>query len=264
MHGALALGGSLQVDEVDLGWIASLGLGFAPMPTDDPAARWSKTPFGEPVFSTTTAKFDVTAEQLHLGELLKIDNPKLTIQISPNRVDLDVVSGEVIGGSVAGRPVDPQCRRQRQCDRQGSAWSAGHSIPWSGSVPDGRSRTGPSISRRISKRRDERRPGLISSLTGGGTLAIHDGEVRYINPRAVNLVIKASDLGEQFTEEALAELFLSYIDAGSLKFREAEAAFSIAAGTIRIQNLGIETPDAKVAGSAAIDLNTLTSIPTGA
>ena len=36
--GAIALGGSLQVDEVDLGWIAALGLGFAPMPTDDPAA----------------------------------------------------------------------------------------------------------------------------------------------------------------------------------------------------------------------------------
>ena len=59
----------------------------------------------------------------------------------------------------------------------------------------------------------------------------------------MNLVIKASDLGEQFTEEALAELFLSYIDAGSLKFRQAEAAFSIAAGTIRVQNLGIETPE---------------------
>ena len=45
--------------------------------------------------------------------------------------------------------------------------------------------------------------GLVSALTGGGTLAIHHGEARYINPRAASLVIKAADLGQEFTDQAL-------------------------------------------------------------
>ena len=64
--------------------------------------------------------------------------------------------------------------------------------------------------------------GLVSALTGGGAIAIHQGEARYVNPSAASLVIGASDLGQQFTDDALERNFASYIDAGTLPFGEAE------------------------------------------
>ena len=99
--------------------------------------------------------------------------------------------------------------------------------------------------------------GMIASLTGGGTLAIHEGEARYLNPQAGVLVIRDSDLGQEFTEDALRELFGSYIDNGSLTFAEVEAPFAIAAGTVRFQNIAVDAAETRASGSAAIDLNTM-------
>ena len=100
--------------------------------------------------------------------------------------------------------------------------------------------------------------GLISALTGGGAINIHSGEVRYVNPSAVSLVIGSSDLGQQFTDDALNQEFTGYIDAGTMPFDEAEAAFSIAAGTVRVKSSAIDSAKAKAVGSAAVDLNAMT------
>ena len=256
-NGGPSLAGALQLDEVDLGWIASLGLGYAPFPTDDPESPWSKTPFGDPLFKTTTAKFDVTAERLLVGEGLQVSNPKFSVALGPDRVDFDISQGGVVGGTVAGglsiHNVDGNAS---VTGRFGLVGGTLEDLAWQRS---GRSVATGTLDLSANFEATGRSPaGLISSLTGGGTLAIHDGEARYINPRAVNLVIKAVDLGQQFADDALAGLFAGYIDAGSLGFTEAQAAFSIAAGTVRMQNLAVEATDARATGSAAIDLNTLT------
>jgi len=248
--------GSLQVDSVDAGWIASLGLGFSPLPTDDPQAAWSKTPFGEPVFGRIAAQFDIAAEQLTIGNSLRVSNAKLALALSPNGVDFDVKSGETEGGTVAGgvsiRNVGGNANVAGRLSLVGASLE---SIIWQRS---GRSVATGTLDLSGDFEANGRSPaGLISSLTGGGTLAIHNGEARYLNPRAANLVIRASDLGQQFDETQLRDLFASYIDGGSLGFSEAEAAFSVAAGTLRIQNMTVQTDAAGASGSAAIDFNTM-------
>ena len=45
--------------------------------------------------------------------------------------------------------------------------------------------------------------GLVSTMTGGGVLAVHDGLARYVNPNTVRQIVRASDLGQQFSEDAL-------------------------------------------------------------
>jgi hypothetical protein len=99
---------------------------------------------------------------------------------------------------------------------------------------------------------------LISSLTGGGTIAIRDGEARYVNPQAARLVIRAADLGQEFTEEALLDAFTRQIDGGSLTFEAAEGAFSIAAGVARLKSLAIDSEGTRAVGDALIDLNDFT------
>ena len=99
---------------------------------------------------------------------------------------------------------------------------------------------------------------LASSLTGGGTVAIAGGEVRYVNPQAARLVIRASDLGQEFTENELRDAFAKQIDGGSLAFDRAESAFSLAAGVARIKGLAIDSENTQATGSAEIDLTALT------
>ncbi len=62
------IGGNVDVDEADLGWLMSLGLGFAPMPTGDPAQPWSKTPFISPVYGAVIGKLAVSADHLAVGD----------------------------------------------------------------------------------------------------------------------------------------------------------------------------------------------------
>lgn len=248
--------GALQVDAVDAGWVASLGLGFAPLPTDNPDEPWSKTPFSEPVFGRLDAKLDIATEQLTVGNTLQVTNANLTLAVSPNRVDFDVMSGETSGGAVVGgfsiRNVGGNASVAGRLSMVGASLD---SLIWQRA---GRAVATGTVDISADFEATGRSPtGLISSLTGGGTLAVHDGEARYVNPRAANLVIRASDRGQQFDEEQLRDLFASYIDGGSLSFTETEAAFSIAAGTVRFQNMRVKADAAAASGSAAIDLNTM-------
>ncbi|MCB1495787.1 MAG: AsmA family protein [Bauldia sp.] len=249
--------GDLFVDTIDAGWVASLGLGFSPLPGDDPEAPWSKTAFSEPVFGHLEAAFDLATEELTFGNALRVTNAKLAMSLEPNRVEFDVKSGETLGGDVVGgfsiRNVGGNANVTGRMSLVGGALDT---IIWQRA---GRAVATGTLDMSADFEATGRSPaGLISSLTGGGTLAIHDGEARYVNPRAANLVIRASDIGQQFNEDQLRDLFASYIDGGSMSFAEAEAAFSIAAGTLRIQNMSVKTPDAGATGSAAIDLNTMT------
>ncbi|MCP4385201.1 MAG: AsmA family protein, partial [Hyphomicrobiales bacterium] len=247
-------GGKIELDTVDLGWITSLGLGFAPRPGDDPDQPWSRTPFGEPVYGRLSAELDVAAERLTVSDSIHITNAELQMTLVPNRIELSVKSGEVIGGKVTGglsiRNVGGNANVNGQMSMLGASLDP---VIWHRA---GRAVATGTLDVSVDFEATGRSPaGLISSLTGGGTLALSAGEARYVNPRAANLVIRASDRGQQFDEDQLRDLFASYIDAGALAFTQAEAAFSIAAGTVRIQNMTVDTDAAGTSGSAAIDLN---------
>ena len=99
---------------------------------------------------------------------------------------------------------------------------------------------------------------LVQSLTGGGAITVRNGEVRYINPRAATLIIRSSDLGQQYTEKTLAEDFTRNLDGGTIRFDQTDGAFAIAAGTVRLKSLAIEADKVKTVGSASIDLNNFT------
>ncbi|HMN86584.1 MAG TPA: AsmA-like C-terminal region-containing protein, partial [Bauldia sp.] len=251
------VGGRLRLGEGPGGTLRFDGaLGFAPLPGDDPSAPWPTTPFAEPVLDGLGGKLDLKAETLTIGDRLAVANPVLTFGLAPNRIDFDVKSGTFIGGSVVGglsiRNVGGSASLAGRFSLVGGALD---SLVWQRA---GRSVAVGTVDLSADFESTGRSPaGLVSSLTGGGTLAIHDGEVRYVNPRAVSLVIRSADLGQEYTEDALRDLLGSYIDAGALAFTEVEGPFSIAAGTVRFQNMALATAEARAGGSAAIDLNTL-------
>lgn len=249
--------GSLDIDQVDLGWIASLGLGVAPLPTGVPEEPWPTAPFGEVGLKGLAAEFDIAAERLLVGDTLQVRNGKLRLGLARDRVDFDVKSGDALGGAVGGgfsiRNVGGNASLTGNLSLVGGALDT---VVWQRA---GRAVGNGTLDLSANFEATGRSPaGMIASLTGGGTLAIHDGEARYLNPKAGVLVIRDSDLGQEFTEHALRDLFGSYIDNGSLTFPEVEAPFAIAAGTVRFQNITVEAAETRASGSAAIDLNTMT------
>ena len=94
--------GDITLDSVDLGWLATLALGSAPLPTDDPAAPWSHTPFGDPVFGDLSSKLKIAAGRLTVGPGFDVSNPGLGVVVRPDRFDLDLHAGEIAGGTIKG------------------------------------------------------------------------------------------------------------------------------------------------------------------
>ena len=255
--GSLEVGGELTVDEADLGWIAALSLGFPPLPTGDPETPWSKAPFADPVFGPVGGKLTVASDRLVVGDQFTIAKAKFGLKLEPDRIDLDLSEGQVAGGTISGgfsiHNVDGNANVTGRISLKDAALEA---LVWE--------RLGRPVATGVADisanfEATGRSPaGLISTLTGGGALAIRDAEARYVNPRAVSLVVRAADLGQPFTEETLSELFRSFIDGGSITFKEADGAFAIAGGTVRLKSLPVEAAEANAVGNAAIDLNTMT------
>ena len=113
--GAWAIGGDLSVDSVDLGWLASLGLGFAPVPTGDAAVPWSKAPFGEPTFSHVHGQIGVTTSEL--TDRGRLRRRQCRLRHRPRAGAGRFQSAGRHGGrrDLRRRLLDSQCRRQRQC-----------------------------------------------------------------------------------------------------------------------------------------------------
>src|SRR6185436_8349519 len=92
----------LGLDDVDLGWLMALGLGFAPLPSSEPGAPWSKTPFISPVYGALAGKLAVTAGRLTLSDRLDLKNARLDVALAPQQLDVNLTAGEVAGGTATG------------------------------------------------------------------------------------------------------------------------------------------------------------------
>src|SRR5262249_43833002 len=193
------------------------------------AAPWSKTSFGEPILGPLSGKVNVTAPRITIREGYEVANAKLGITVIPGELQVDLASGGIAGGTADGgfsiHNVGGNVNLSGHFNRKGAGlepfvWQRG-----------GRSVATGTMDAAANFEATGRSPaGLVSTLTGGGTLAIHNGEARYINPRAASLVIKAADLGQEFTDQQLANLFASYVDAGTLPFGETGGGVSPPAG----------------------------------
>ncbi len=248
--------GKLTVDEADLGWIASLGLGLAPVPTGDPAAPWSREPFTGPAFGQLSGQVQVAADRLDVGDL-HLTSAAFALALQPQRIDVDLSAGQLDGGTVTGamrvHNVGGNVNFLGQFDLKGAALEL---LVWR---RDGRSvATGTLDLSAKFELTGHSAAGLVSTMTGGGALTVHDGLARYVNPNTVRLIVRASDLGQQYSEDALRAAFSERIDADNLTFKDASSAFAIVAGAVRLKNLIVESKGLTARGNAVVDFNAMT------
>lgn len=252
--GRWKLKGDVAVDEADLTLATALGLGLPPDLLASTESVWSKTTFGRPVIQGFDVGFRLSADRLSISDGLVVTNAAVEASFSGDRTEIRLTGGDFAGGKASGSLsiVNPEgdASVSGQVSVKGSALS---DVVWQRdgrSVADGTfdfsgqfEGTGRSAA------------GVVSSLSGGGSLAIGEGSARFVNPEAFSAVIRAANSGREIGEAELRKLFAGYLDAGTLAFERVEGAFSIAAGTLRAQNLNIVSKSATMVGGATIDLN---------
>ena len=254
--GQLHLDGTLDLERADAGWLAGLALGGSPLPTWDPGEVWPTTPFTGPKLGRIGGKLAVSAGRLTVGDL-EVADAKFALTVAPDGIKIESAEGRLADGTVTGALA---------------IQNVGGEIGLSGRF----NLKAATLDRFIWKRNGRpvatglldlsadfnatgRSPaGLVATLSGGGALSIGQGEVRYVNPRAAALVVRASDLDQTFTVDALNATFTGYIDAGNLPFGDASAVFDIASGTVRLKNMTLTGGLAEMVGGGILDLNSMT------
>lgn len=247
--------GEVSIDSVDFGWLTSLAVGYPMLPAggDKP---WSDAAFGDPAFADIAGTIAFDAGRMTLADGYDVSKVKLSLGLAQDRADLSLLAGEIAGGTVTGGlTIHNVGGNANVIGRLGLNGVNLVSVVWQrGGRPVA---TGTMDIASTFEATGRSLAGLVSSLTGGGTLAVHNGEARYINPDAAGLVIRAMDVGQQLSDQALANQFSTYMDGGSLPFGEISGDFAIAAGTARLKSVAVDAAKTKTVGSAAVDLAAL-------
>lgn len=262
-HGAAKVGrgpdgvwqvdGDVALQDIDLPWLTSLGFGAPFVRSGDPAAPWSRAPFAAPPVSHIAGKIRFDAERLTVAPDFEIANPKVTLALAPDRVEIRVADGEIAGGSaeanlaihnadgnvgfVGNFQLKDVALDRFIWQRAGRAIATGKLSLSANVEGTGRSPAG-----------------LVATLTGGGTVLVSEGELRYLNQRAASLVVRASDNGKLYDNDGLRADFAGYIDAGTFPFGSTGGAFSVAAGAVRLDNLTLSAGDTTITGGGTINL----------
>lgn len=244
--------GGLSVSRLDVLALSDLVLGTDPL-AEAGASGWSTSPFGPSLVPPMDTVLDVSATRLSLGDLPELSGAEGRLSLSTDAMTLDLaragLSGGRLSGSLGVKRVDGQASVSASVKVEGAAledfvWTRNARAVATGTADVGLDfdGTGRSLS------------AVVSSLAGGATLQVRDGEIRGLNPNAFDLVIRAADAGLTLDDESVREAFLSHLDAGVLPFSTLEASGAIAGGVLRVNTLRLDTPSASVFGGAQVDL----------
>jgi hypothetical protein len=250
-------GGKVDVDTLDLGWLGELALGVRPYPSAGGERPWPEVPLTRPAFGSIGGALDIAASRVALGSAGEIANAQIGLSVDPGFLGIALKSGTMAGGSVTGK-VDIRNPSGDAAVKGGFELTGGSlgELVW-------RREDRPVASGRIDVKANFEATGrtvaaLVGSVSGEGTFAVRDGEVRYVNLSAFDAILDASEAGRVFEGDELRDLFRSHFDSSTLPVREIAGTFRIAAGKARAANLRLESAEGASRGDATIDLNNLT------
>lgn len=251
--GRWRLGGSVDVDEADLAMPVGLGLGLGDQ-GDDAGGPWSKASFGPPAIDGFDVDLTLDADRLLIGDGLSVGNAVLNAKLSGGRTELGLEKGDLDGGVAAGSLSIQNTGGDATVAAQFSVKGANLAeLAWQRdgrSVADGKL----DVSGQI-QGSGRTLAGVVSSLSGNGSMHIGAGTARFVNPDAFSQVMRIADAGRDLGEAELKKLFAGYLDAGTLAFERIEGAFTVTAGAVRAQNVEVQTKGANIVGGVTVDLN---------
>nr|WP_281378663.1 AsmA-like C-terminal region-containing protein [Kaistia hirudinis] len=251
--GRWRLAGTIDTDVADLDYPVRLALGL-PADTGDAATLWPKTTFGAPVITDFDLALRLNADRLAVADGLTLANAQLGIGVSSGRTELQLTDADIAGGKVNGSLSIQNSGGDATVSAQFALAGAElGELAWARddrSVADGKLDMSGQV-----QGAGRSMAGVVSSLSGGGSLKVGAGTARFVGAGAFGSVIRTADSGRDLGEADLKKLFSGYLDAGTLAFERIEGAFTVGAGVLRAPNLDVATKDATISGGATVDFN---------
>nr|WP_306886277.1 AsmA-like C-terminal region-containing protein [Amorphus orientalis] len=249
---ATLLAGDLTVGEVDLQLLSELVLGSEAWTyAGADASGWPDAAFGGPALSGARLELDVTTDRLWVGAR-ELSEATFGLSLAPERLSLSDLSASYAGGSLAGAldltRSDGQATLSgrldlSEADLASLVWSVDGAPVATGALE--LSAEFEAIGRSVSA--------MVAASSGSGTFTARDGEIRGLNPGALQAAISASDRGAAVDETSVRDLVAEALDDRPLPYRQISGTINFASGTARIGEVAVDAGDTEITGAGALD-----------
>lgn len=245
--------GDFVVDRLSLPWALSLGMGEDPFAFVIDETIWSSNPFKVTAFGDLELAIGLRASVLEISDNLVADDAGVTITASAGNLGVEVTDAGFAGGLLSGIVnIRNTLGSVVMNGNMSLSEAALEEVVWR---PEGRA----AALGALNVTADFEGNGgsmldLVSSLTGGGTLLLENGEFRNINPIAFRRAMRATDAGLELEEEKIKEVFMAHINDGELPFESVQGAFSIVSGELRARSISVEAENGSALGGGSMDL----------
>jgi large subunit ribosomal protein L24 len=95
---------------------------------------------------------------------------------------------------------------------------------------------------------------LIGSLRGSGKIALSDGQLAGLDPRAFDAVTRAVDQGLPIDAARISDAVGKALDSGQLAVKHADGTLAVSAGQVRLSNAAVDGKDAALSLAGILDL----------
>lgn len=243
--------GELALDTLDLGW---LGEGILGQVQDAATGELSTAPVAQPAWPGLDVVLNVTAKRFWPGVYDAVTGFSGKFEWKGDEVAFSEATGDWLGGKLEGRlqlgNANGSGFLRSRFDLKGGDLAAAGWVRQAGPVATGRFDL--AVAMEASGATPE---AMARSVSGSGTATFSGVTLQGINTAALPQLMAAADaMKTEISPDAVRKVAESEIFSGQSVLDAVKLPFSIAGGTVRIQNVAAADGNAALSGEASLDL----------
>lgn len=233
------LEGSISLSALDLKEFAGMVFGQAALEASS-TGKWSEAAFPASVILPFTLDLVVEAGEAMIGQGIAASATKFGFKLSEEGLRVNDFAGDYAGGRLTGFV---SLLNNGGTGLFSSSFNLAHlNLAEMPGLPNLSGRMDFSGSADSTGKSFE---GLISGLSGSGTVLVKDIKLKYLDGGALPALIEVADgIGPTLTEKQVAEFAPSLLMQGEFAGGDGEAAFSITSGNLRVPQLRLQNDQA--------------------
>lgn len=245
--------GEIEADTADGAALMAAAIGMPASATQNAVAwSWPAEPFSDTMFGATTGKISIKARNVAVLPHIAARGFKATLTLDNRAFALEDVSANLAGGKLTGR------LEFRTAD-DGLKLASKFALTGADAAALLASGARPSVSGLLGLSAEIEGSGLsaaalIGSLHGAGTIKLANAQFAGLDPRAFDAVTRAVDQGIPLDNARIADVVRRALESGHLAVQQAEGAFAISAGQVRLSSVSVNSKDAAATLSGNLDL----------
>ena len=246
--------GALDADTLDAPPLvaSAIGLPVAAGSNGSAAWAWSSEPFGAGLFGAFNGEIALKARQVVLLPRLTAREFRANLRFDKDDFAVDDATADISGGHLAGalsfRSAEDGLKAH------GKIWLTG--VDAASLLP---SAARPPVTGSLALSAEVEGSGLspvalIGSLRGAGKVALSDGQLAGLDPRAFDAVTRAVDQGLPIDATRISDAVDKALDSGQLAVKNADGTLAMSAGQVRLSNATVGSGDAALSLAGILDL----------